>query len=66
MKETSFPAFIAGILAGALIMLLFFTFQEKRIREYVVKEYLECPDHFKIYQIKDDTLTIGIQVEYLK
>lgn len=36
------------------------------IKTNAVKEYIQHPENFKVYQIKDDTVIVDIKVEYLK
>lgn len=61
--------FFVGLLTGLLIITLLrvsFTRPTDSEKEVSIKEYIQHPENFKVYHLKDDTLTVDIKVEYLK
>ena len=61
--------FFLGILLGLFLAIAarwYVDMATNDEKENVVKEYIQHPENFKVYHIKDDTIVVDIKVEYLK
>lgn len=68
-RSNTAGAFFVGFWIGVALMLIgrmCINIPTHAEKEPAVKEFIQHPENFKVYHIKDDTIIVDIKVEYLR